>query len=398
LPDSADVVVIGGGVVGSAIAYFLSCKRQKVALVERRRAASGTSGRCDGNVAIHDALSGYNCQLNKMSQDMFPAIAEELDADIEWSRKGAVVLIENETEMTFAKPHCQTMVEFGMPFRLMDSYEVREDEPNLAEDILGGIEVSCDGSLNPMALCIGLIRGARKNGAIVYGGTTVTGIGLDAKGEVERVITSGGDIVTRTVVNAAGVWSPEVGRLVGLEIPVAPRQGQLIVGERSLPVARRKITEMGYIMAKFERLDYCRDVTDDMERFGVAMVFEPTAALNFIIGSSRQFVGMDTTCDLSVLKAMAQRAMRFFPVLNDIRIIRTYAGLRPYTPDHMPIISDTPVPGFYIATGHEGNGIGLSLITAKLMTQIIGRSEPEIDLEPLRFDRFKPDMLRGQTQ
>lgn len=398
MPDSADVVVIGGGVVGSAIAYFLSCKRQKVALVEKRRAASGTSGRCDGNVAIHDALPGYNCQLNKMSQDMFPAIAEELDADIEWSRKGAVVLIENETEMTFAEPHCQTMVEFGMPFRLMDSYEVREDEPNLAEDILGGIEVSCDGSLNPMALCNGLIRGARKNGAVIYGGTTVTGIGLDAKGEVERVITSGGDIATRAVVNAAGVWSPEVGRLVGLEIPVKPRQGQLIVGERSLPVARRKITEMGYIMAKFEQLDYRRDVTDDMERFGVAMVFEPTAALNFIIGSSRQFVGMDTTCDPSVLKAMAQRAMRFFPLLKDIRIIRTYAGLRPYTPDHMPIISDTPVPGFYIATGHEGNGIGLSLITAKLMTQIIGRSEPEIDLEPLRFDRFQPDLLRGQAQ
>jgi len=392
LPDSADVVVVGGGVVGSAIAYFLSCKRQKVALVERRRAASGTSGRCDGNVAIHDALPGYNCLLNKMSQDMFPAIAEELDADIEWSRKGAVVLIENETEMAFAEPHCQRMVEFGMPFQLMDSYEVREDEPNLAEDILGGIEVSCDGSLNPMALCNGLIRGARENGAVVYGGTRVTGIGIDAKGKVEKVITSGGDIATRAVVNAAGVWSPDVGRLVGLEIPVSPRQGQLIVGERSLPVARRKTTEIGYIMAKFEQLDYQRDVTADMERFGVAMVFEPTAALNFIIGSSRQFVGMDTTSDPAVLKAMAQRAMRFFPVLKDIRIIRTYAGLRPYTPDHMPIISDSPVPGFYIATGHEGNGIGLSLITAKLMTQIIGRSEPEIDLAPLRFDRFQKDM------
>lgn len=392
MPDSADVVVVGGGVVGSAIAYFLSCKRQKVALVERRRAASGTSGRCDGNVAIHDALPGYNCLLNKMSQDMFPAIAEELDADIEWSRKGAVVLIENETEMAFAEPHCQRMVEFGMPFQLMDSYEVREDEPNLAEDILGGIEVSCDGSLNPMALCNGLIRGARENGAVVYGGTRVTGIGIDAKGKVEKVITSGGDIATRAVVNAAGVWSPDVGRLVGLEIPVSPRQGQLIVGERSLPVARRKTTEIGYIMAKFEQLDYQRDVTADMERFGVAMVFEPTAALNFIIGSSRQFVGMDTTSDPAVLKAMAQRAMRFFPVLKDIRIIRTYAGLRPYTPDHMPIISDSPVPGFYIATGHEGNGIGLSLITAKLMTQIIGRSEPEIDLAPLRFDRFQKDM------
>jgi sarcosine oxidase subunit beta len=159
-------------------------------------------------------------------------------------------------------------------------------------------------------------------------------------------------------------------------------------------VAKRKITEFGYIMAKFEKLDYRRDVSPEMEKYGIALVFEPTAALNFIIGSSRQFVGMDTTCDPAVLKAMAQRAIRFFPVLKDIKIIRTYAGLRPYTPDHMPIISNTRIPGFYIATGHEGNGIGLSLITGKLITQMICRLKPDISVEPLRFDRFNEHPTR----
>jgi sarcosine oxidase subunit beta len=103
---------------------------------------------------------------------------------------------------------------------------------------------------------------------------------------------------------------------------------------------------------------------------------------------------MDTTCDPAVLKAMAQRAIRFFPVLKDIKIIRTYAGLRPYTPDHMPIISNTRIPGFYIATGHEGNGIGLSLITGKLIMQMICRLKPDISVEPLRFDRFNEHPTR----
>ena len=327
---------------------------------------------------------------------MFPTLAEELESDIEWTRKGAVVLIENEMEMAYAKSHCAKMVEFGMPFRMMERREVRENEPNVAEDILGAIEVSCDGSLNPMALCNGLVDGARKNGANIFDCTRVTGIDLDAGGKVERVITDTGKIATRAIVNAAGVWSPGVGKLVGLDIPVKPRQGQLIVGERSFPVAKRKITELGYIMTKFEDLDYRRDVTSEIEKYGVAMVFEPTSALNFIIGSSRQFVGMNTACDPAVLRAIAQRAIRFFPVLRDIRLIRTYAGLRPYTPDHMPIISKTGVPGFYIATGHEGNGIGLSLITAKLITQMICGSDTEISLEPLRFDRFKQNMQRVQ--
>lgn len=391
MTKTADVVVIGGGVVGSAIAYFLSREKLKVTLVEKGCAAGGTSGKCDGNVAVYDALPGYGCQMNKMSQDMFPAMAEELEDDIEWTRKGSVVLIENEAEMTIAQAHCREMVAYGMPYRIMNSNEVREDEPNLADDIVGGIEVACDGSLNPMALCNGLIKGARKFGADVLNFTAVTGISLSANGKVEKILTNKDDIATENVVNAAGVWSPEIGEMVGLDIPVKPRQGQLIVGERSLPVAKRKISEFGYIMAKFEKLDYRRNVTPEMEKYGVALVFEPTAALNFLIGSSRQFVGMDTACDPAVLRGMAQRAIRFFPVLKDIKIIRTYAGLRPYTPDHMPIISDTRIPGFYIATGHEGNGIGLSLITGQLMTQMICQSEPDISLEPLRFDRFNQD-------
>ena len=88
------------------------------------------------------------------------------------------------------------------------------------------------------------------------------------------------------------------------------------------------------------------------------------------------------------MKAMAERAIRFFPVIADIKVIRSYSGLRPYTPDHMPIVSDTPVDGFYIAAGHEGDGIGLSPITGKVMADMIAGETSFMDLSPLRFDRF----------
>jgi sarcosine oxidase subunit beta len=162
----------------------------------------------------------------------------------------------------------------------------------------------------------------------------------------------------------------------------------LIVGERSFRVGKRKLQEFGYIMAKFERDDYERSLTPEMEKHGVAFVFEPTETGTFLIGSSRWFAGRNIANSVAVLRCIAQRAMRFLPVLKNVRFIRTYAGLRPYSPDHFPIVSDTPVPGYYVAAGHEGNGIGLAPITGHLIAQMITGEETAIDVEPLKFSRF----------
>ncbi|MGD9227313.1 MAG: FAD-dependent oxidoreductase [Desulfobacterales bacterium] len=385
---TADVVVIGAGVVGTAIAYFLVRHNMDVILVEKGAITAGTSGKGEGDVLVSDKPPGFDSQLTKLSQDLFPEIANELDYDIGWTQRGSLLAIENEAEMEEAKKFCSQLDAEGLPVRILDKYEVHEDEPYLAPDIVGGMETDCDGSLNPMALAYGLVHGAKKLGAKVLTHHAVTDIGLDAEGCIESVVTEKEEIFTKRVVNAAGVWAPELGKLVGLNIPIRPRQGQLLVAERTFPVARRKVMEFGYMMAKFESSDYTRNVTPEMEKYGVALVFEPTEAQNFLIGSSRRFVGMDTSCHSDVLRAMAQRAMRFFPVIKDIQVIRSYAGLRPFSPDHRPIISETEVPGFYVAAGHEGDGIGLSLITGKLISQMICDEQPAITIEPLKLSRF----------
>jgi sarcosine oxidase subunit beta len=372
---NADVVIIGGGVVGAACAY-------------RGGISQGTSSRCDGNVLLIDKMPGYDCRLARLSLDLFPRVAEALDEDIEWHRRGSLLVIESEKELAVATAFCRQLENEGLPVTILDRQAVHGFQPHLADHIQGGMAASCDGSVNPMALTWGLVRGAKKNGAVIRSRTAVTGLRLSADGAIAAVATDRGDIRTRRVVNAAGVWASEIGRMAGVAVPIKPRQGQILVGERTALVARRKVMEFGYLMAKFGGGDYQRKVTPEMEAFGIAFVFEPTQAGNFLIGSSRQFVGRDTTCTPRLLAAMAARAISFFPALGDMRVIRTYAGLRPYTPDHFPIVSASPVPGFYVAAGHEGDGIGLSLITGKLMTQIICEEPTDIDVTPLKLDRF----------
>ena len=190
------------------------------------------------------------------------------------------------------------------------------------------------------------------------------------------------------MVNCGGVKAPEIGQMVGLSIPIQARQGQILVSEQSFKVAKQKVMEFGYMMAKFQNEgEYKRPVTPDMEKYGVALVYEPTGGNNFLLGSSRYF-SEDLHAEIDVMRAIAERGIRFFPVMKDIKVVRCYAGVRPFTPDHMPIISETEIPGYYIAAGHEGDGIGMSAVTGLLVSQMIAGKKTEFDMERLSFKRF----------
>jgi len=188
-------------------------------------------------------------------------------------------------------------------------------------------------------------------------------------------------------VNAGGVWAPRIGSMLGVDVPIHPRKGQLIVASRQEMVGLRKVMEFGYLISKFggER------VVDEMtEKYGVALVFEPTESQNFLIGSSRQFAGFNTKVNHEVTRYIAKRAVRFYPKIADMTVIRTYAGLRPWTEDHLPIISEVEgIPGFYIAAGHEGDGISLAAVTGKVVEEMLNGKETCIPTDPVRLSRFK---------
>lgn len=389
MKTNADAVVIGGGVIGTAVAYYLSRKGLDVCSIERKGLADGTSGRCDGRVIVFDQIPGDSCKLAKMSLDMFPTLSDELGFDIKWSREGTILLTENEQEFEVAKRHAARMVEEEkLPYKVLDQKELREREPYVADDIVGALDITCDGSVNPMALTQGFSYGSKKNGATVEAYTSVTGIKLDDSGAVSRVVTDRGEIATKYVVNAAGVWTPVLGSMVGLKLPVKPRQGQILVTERHFGAVRNPVSELGYIMTRLESREYQRVMTPEMEKYGIAFNYEPTEAGTGLIGTSRTFVGYDVRVSKEVLKELAKRATRYFPAIKHVHAIRSYAGLRPHTPDHMPIISDTEIPGFFIATGHEGNGIGMAPITGELMACLITGEKTRINVEAFAWSRF----------
>jgi len=384
-----DVIVVGRGVIGSAVAYYLSKKGVDVLICERGDVANGTSSSCDGNVLAIDKTPGFDSQITFMSQKLYDRLETELGYDFEYRRLGSTLAVEDEEQAAIARDWVRCQKQAGLPVRYLEGQEVRDDEPQLAEDIIGLVECASDSSLNPMAVVFGFVLAAQRYGASVERFTEVKRLVTGHNGEITGVDTPNGRFVAPKVIICAGVWTPSIAETVGVDVPITPRKGQILVAERTKTIGRRKLMEFGYLMAKFGGTAR-RKVEPDMEKYGIALVFEPTPHGNFLIGSSREFVGFDTTSSNRVNALLARRAIRFYPAIRDVKVIRSYAGLRPYTSDHLPVVSGVPgVPGLYVAAGHEGDGIGLAPVTGLLMSQLATGEQPVMPAEPLRFDRFE---------
>ncbi|AMA73393.1 MULTISPECIES: NAD(P)/FAD-dependent oxidoreductase [Aneurinibacillus] len=382
-----DVIIIGGGIIGSAIAYYVSKSGMSVAVLEKNELASGTSSRCDGNILAIDKDPGFDSQMSLASQKLVNELSKELEHHFEYRAPGSILVCETEEEMIAAEKWVARQKEAGLPFKMLDRSDIRQESPFFADDLLGGLECETDSTVNPYLFSFALAEGAKKKGANIYTHTEVHSIKKSTTGDF-KIETSSGLFTAKKVVNAAGIWAPMIGKMLDIPIPIKPRKGHIIVASRQQPVGLRKVMEFGYLISKFGGQ---RKVDPPTEKYGVALVFEPTESQNFLIGSSREFVGMNTTVNIDVIKCIARRAIRFYPKMADMLVIRTYAGLRPWTNDHLPIISHVDeVPGFYIAAGHEGDGISLAAITGKLIDELIKeKSHTTIPIEPLRYDRFK---------
>ena len=387
---SYDAIVIGGGVIGTSVAYYLSKKGVKVALIERDDIGAGAAGRSLGNIKISDKRPGVETKIAYESQLLFKELANEISYNFDYAQRGSLYIIENEEELKVAKDYVKRQVEDGYPMRIMDKSEILNNEPYLAKDIIGAIETDCDASVNPMALAFGLSLEAKKNGVDIFEYTSVKDIRLNNKRVVKTVITDEEKLITKYAINCAGVWAPEIGNIVGINIPIIPEQGQTLVSEKTFQVGKRNIVEFSRLMHKFGYKNYKRKVSTELERLRIGFVFQVTKANNFLIGASNAFVGFDNHASIEVMRGLAKRAIRFFPIIKDINIIRAYAGLRPYVQDNMPIISKVEeIPGFYIAAGHGDKGICLSLFTGKLISQMITGEETIIPTDFLSIQRFE---------
>ncbi|TDC48235.1 FAD-binding oxidoreductase [Jiangella ureilytica] len=377
--DAADVVVVGAGVVGAATAWYATQAGLSVTVVDRGAVAGGTTGAGEGNILVSDKPPGAELDLARFSSGLWRELGHEVGG-FEYDPKGGLVVASTPAGFAALRALAAEQSAAGVATVVVPAAELAEHEPHLTPSLAGGVLYPEDAQVQPMLAAARLLRSARAKGARVRTGLEVTGF-LRHGDRVTGVRTSAGDLPAGVVVNAAGTWGGEVAALAGVDVPVLPRRGFILVTEPLPRIVRHKVYAAEYVS----------DVASSDAALQTSPVVEGTESGTILIGASRERVGYDRTLSVEVLRALAAQAVALFPVLAGVQVIRAYRGFRPYCPDHLPVIGPDPrAPGLYHACGHEGAGIGLAAATGRLIAQLIGGDQPELDVAPFRPERFDP--------
>ncbi|CAL9349668.1 Hydrogen cyanide synthase subunit HcnC [Streptomyces sp. enrichment culture] len=373
--------------VGAACAHYAARAGLTVTVIDRGPVAGGTTGAGEGNLLVSDKEPGPELQLALLSSRLWRELADELPQAVEYEPKGGLVVADDEKSLGALRDFADGQRAAGVTADDVPAPLLAELEPHLAPDLAGGVHYPQDAQVQPALAAAHLLRAAGDRVRLRLG-EQVTALLTGPRGEVRGVRTSAGDLHAPYVVNAAGTWGGEVARLAGVELPVLPRRGFVLVTEPLPRVVRHKVYAA----------DYVADVGSDSAALQTSAVVEGTPAGPVLIGASRERVGFDRTLSVPALHRLAAQAVRLFPVLGTVRAIRTYAGFRPYLPDHLPAIGPDPRrPGLLHACGHEGAGIGLAPATGRIVADLVSGGEPPLDITPFRPERFSGKEPRHGT-
>jgi len=380
--QSAGTAIIGGGIVGTCTAYFLAQGGEDVLLLERGELCSGTSKQCNGSIVSGmERLSAYACR----SKELYVQFAAESEAGFEYHQKGSFRLIGSEAKATHMSAVVERQRQEGMTARLISPEELKQCEPNIdISRILAAVDYPGDAEVNPYLAVRVIAKAASRVGTRILPRTEVRGAQWNPTRRLFEIMTSGGTVEATRLVIAAGVWTGPIGEMLGIRIPVSPLRGQVIVTGNSEPLVNRKINETESLKTTVRNAD--REV-----ELLVTSVIEPTPHNNYLIGRSEERVGYENRTTTSVLRELCTRAASYIPALRTLDIIRSYAGLRPVTPDGLPIISAVAeMPGLFVAAGHGGNGITLGPITGLLLSEMILGKSLSLPIALFDLNRFRP--------
>ncbi len=385
---SAEVVVIGGGAVGAAAAYFLCREGADVMMVEADAVAGGASGACSGLLSLQTMQLGAHLELARESARMLPEIAADLDPDIEYRRCGGLVLARSARQLKELRARVKKLKAAGLEVEALAPSELKDRLPRAGDDIRGASYCADDARLNPRELTLGLSRRAREMGARILEGCRVENI-MVANNRVREVHTTAGRIHSRRVVCAAGTGSNLIGKMIIVDIPVLPQRGQVLVVAGRGHVLEPIVAGAEYLGTK-TGLEALRPEGEEASKLGLAFTAEQAANGDILLGSTREFVGFDAATTPGAAEAIARNAAAFLPWIEDLDAVRSFAGLRPCSPDGLPILGTVKgVKGFFIATGHAGDGICLAPITGRLVSELVLDGESSLDVGPFSLQRFK---------
>ncbi|MCG8620168.1 MAG: FAD-binding oxidoreductase [Desulfobacterales bacterium] len=378
--NSPHIVIIGGGVIGCAIAWHLAQRDARVTLIEQKDPAAGSSGACDGLVFMQSKKPGIHLTLAMKSLELFDTLSGRLPVDIEFRQTGGLVVIETDAEYRAMEQYVAAQQDIGLPVHLLDRDQTLEREPALAADIAGATWSPMDAQVNPINLTLGFAAGARQNHTRILSQTQVLGF-RNTGNRVTAVETSKGVVEADIVVNCAGAGAGSVSKLLGMSHPVTPRRGQIAVTHAAAPLLTHCLISAKYVAAKFDPAL--------AKTAGQGISIEQTDNGNLLLGSTREFAGFDTSNTIEGIRSIIRQTSVVLPAVKTMDIIRTFAGLRPYTPDGLPLLG--PVRQFsnvFMAAGHEGDGIALSPVTGLLMSDLIIDGQTQFPLDAFSPDRF----------
>ncbi len=381
------VIIIGAGTIGNAVAYYLSKGGCSVTVLEREDTAAGSAGASGGMISWFVTEPGYRTELMLKSRELFYSLDDELEGDIEIQMDAGVIqVVADEKELELIRRTIDETSRDGYTVELMRIDEARRMEPSLSPDLWGAVYIPQVDFVNPIKLALGFRRTAEKLGAVFYNGTEVVDF-IKKDGRVIGVRTPKKDFYADAVVNCCGTWAGRLSEKLGLSYPIRPRRGQMLVSE---PVGRfincSQITSTMYQNVLF----HPERITDErVKKYGHSFAIEQTSTGTAIIYSTREFAGFDTGTTPEVMALLAESACKIIPRMKALTFIRSFAGLRPYVDDGNPIIGPVSrVPGYYMCTGHEREGITLAPITGKLMAEYILDGVPSFDISCMHPDRF----------
>lgn len=357
-----DAAIVGAGIVGVACAAALADEGLSVIVIDPNGIATATTAAGMGHIVVMDD-SEAQFALTRYSQLLWDELAEEIPDAAEYEHRGTIWVAADNDEMNEVRRKHSFYRERGIESEILDEGSLCTAEPNLRDELAGGLLVKSDSVVYQVTASRFLIdRAQRKRCKTRFGNRAVSitdnGVMLD----------DGSSLSAGVVINAAGVNAPQLSS--GMVID--KRKGHLVISDRYPNFAHHQLVEIGYLKSAHGR-----------ESDSVAFNLQPRATGQMLLGSSRQFGTEDVSVDREMVRRMTSRAFEYMPTLRELSALRIWTGFRPSTPDNLPYIGPSPSQkNTYVAAGHEGLGITTALGTAALITRLILGREPAIPIEP----------------
>jgi len=371
--EKADVLIVGGGIMGSSLAYHLAKEKKSVILLEKSHVGAEASGRNGGGVR-QQSRDPAELPLAMKSVEMWSGLSEELSYDVEYKRAGNLIVARTPQQLEAFESRVKRERKAGLDVRMVTPDEACRLLPSLnKEDIIGGTYCPTDGTANPIRTTFAFARAAKAAGAKIYTCTEI--IGMELAGNVINVVeTTRGKMWGEVVVNAAGPWAPVIGRMIGVDIPIQPKRCQIMVTQQ-LPDGA------------------CTPFSEVSGGYGW---WTQTLHGNVLLGhNSRPVDQYDYGVTFEAIAFQTHQTVKFLPSFGKVPVIRCYSGITAWTPDAIPIISYlTEVKGFLIDAGYSGHGFCLGPVSGKLVSELILKGKPSLPLDSFDYYRFHKGSIK----